>query len=83
MVAVELALRTFISAHMNNSHIRVLSDNQGVVATLRKQCSRGREQNLILRTIIGLMQKENIWVDCVWIPTDENIADAPSRGRFP
>ena len=48
MVAVELAVRTLVTARFTNCHIRVQSDNQGVVGALKAGRSRGTQQNLIL-----------------------------------
>jgi hypothetical protein len=83
MVAVELAVRTLISGGHSNSHIILHSDNQGVVGSIRSGRSRNSEQNLILRKIVSLFQDEGIWLTTKWIPSNENIADDPSRGRFP
>ncbi|KAJ3817174.1 hypothetical protein F5880DRAFT_1493355 [Lentinula raphanica] len=83
MVAVEMCLRTLVASCMANIKVIIRSDNMGVVGALKKNCSRGSEQNYILGKIIGLMQAHTIWVDCVWISTHDNPADAPSRGCFP
>ncbi|KAF8828457.1 hypothetical protein HHX47_DHR3000091 [Lentinula edodes] len=83
MVAVELAVRTLVSTGIRDARVVVRSDNEGVVGALRKGCSRGSEQNLILRNIIELMQAHHIWVECNWVSTHENPADGPSRGVFP
>lgn len=83
MVAVELMIRTLVSSGFRKVSVRLKSDNGGVVGALKKGCSRGSEINLILRKIIELMQEFEIWIECVWISTHENPADAPSRGEFP
>ena len=83
MVAVELAVRTLVTARFTNCHIRVQSDNQGVVGALKAGRSRGTQQNLILREIVKIIQEHNLWISTLWIPTAENPADNPSRGIFP
>ncbi|GAW03118.1 reverse transcriptase ribonuclease [Lentinula edodes] len=83
MVAIELAIRTLISTGRSGLRIRIYSDNKGVVGALHRGCSRGPQQNLILRKIVELMQKHNIWVEPKWVSTHDNIADAPSRAHFP
>ncbi|KAH7873639.1 uncharacterized protein C8R40DRAFT_1000509, partial [Lentinula edodes] len=83
MVAIELAIRTLISTGRSGLRIRIYSDNKGVVGALHRSCSRGPQQNLILRKIVELMQKHNIWVEPEWVLTHDNIADAPSRAHFP
>ena len=83
MVAVELAIRTLIAGKFRNCHVRIQSDNQGVVGALRAGRSRGTNQNMILREIVKLMQDNDLWVSTIWVPTLENPADGPSRGSFP
>lgn len=82
MVAIELAIRTLKAAGFSGSHIRLLSDNQGVIGGLRAGRSRGKQQNAILRRIVSLMQDYDIWLTIEYVATKENIADAPSRGEF-
>jgi hypothetical protein len=83
MVAVELAIRTLVTAKFTNCHIIVRSDNKGMVGALQAGCSRGTQQNSILREIVKLIQDNDLWISTIWIPTLENPADGPSRGSFP
>ena len=83
MVAVELAVRTLIAGKFHKCHVIIRSDNQGVVGALKSGRSQGSQQNMILREIVKLIQDNNIWISCTWIPTAENLADGPSRGMFP
>lgn len=83
MVAVELAVRTLITAKFEDCHIVIRSDNKGVVGALAAGRSRGTQQNAILRQIVRLLQDHTVWVSTVWIATLENPADGPSRGVFP
>ena len=83
MVAVELAVRTLVTAKYTNCHVIVRSDNMGVTGALAAGCSRGTRQNAILREIVRLIQENDIWVSTVWISTQSNPADGPSRGVFP
>jgi hypothetical protein len=82
MVAIELAIRTLVTAKFANVHIIVRSDNQGVVGALTAGRSRGFQQNAILHEIVRLIQEHNLWISSIWIPTSENLADSPSRGVF-
>jgi hypothetical protein len=82
MVAIELAIRTLLTAKFRDCHIIVRSDNQGVVGALKSGRSRGPQQNLILREIVKLIQDHGLWISTVWIPTSENLADMPSRGQL-
>ncbi|KAF5334593.1 hypothetical protein D9758_018436 [Tetrapyrgos nigripes] len=83
MVAVELALLTLITSHVNNTHIRILSDNQGVVGALKAGYSHGPAQNASLCCIVALMQEHSIWITVEWLPSASNLTDEPSRGLFP
>jgi hypothetical protein len=82
MVAVELAVHTLIAGNFRNCHIRVQSDNQGVVGALKAGRSRGTNQNMILHEIVKPIQNHDLWISTTWVPTLENPADGPSRGSF-
>lgn len=82
MVVIELALRTLMAAGYRDCHIRLRSDNQGVVGALKAGYSKGSKQNAILRHIVSLMQSSKIWLSVDWVSTKDNVADAPSRGEF-
>jgi len=83
MVAVKLAVWTLITAKFKECHIIVHSDNRGVVDALKPGRSRGSQQNLVLCKIVKLIQDHELWVLTTWIPSTENPADNPSRGKFP
>ena len=83
MVAVELAIRTLITAKFTNCHVIVRSDNKGVVGALGAGRSRGTQQNMILHEIVKLIQDNDLWISTTWISTVDNPADDPSRGAFP
>ena len=78
MVAIELAICTLLASKIDNCHITIRSDNQGVVGALKAGRSCGMQQNAILREIVKLIQAHDIWISMTWIPTLENITDAPS-----
>ncbi|KAF5384772.1 hypothetical protein D9615_001263 [Tricholomella constricta] len=83
MVAVDLALRAIIASGLRDCHLVVRSDNTGVVGALAAGRSRNSQQNMILRRIVENFQTHSIWLTTKWVSTVDNIADAPSRGRFP
>ena len=83
MVAIELVARTLVTANLRDTHVIVHSDNQGVVSALKAGYSRGIQQNHILREIVRIMQVYGLWLTVEWIPSADNPADDPSRGRFP
>lgn len=83
MIAINLAVKTLITAGYTGCHIILKSDNTGVVGALAAGYSRSTQQNFILRHIVDSFQMHNIWLTIKWVPTDLNIADRPSRGNFP
>ncbi|KAJ7041251.1 hypothetical protein C8F04DRAFT_895019, partial [Mycena alexandri] len=83
MVAVELALRTVIAAGRRKAHLILRSDNQGVIGALAAGKSHGRQENTILQHILRLFYENEIWFSVRYVPSAENLADAPSRGVRP
>lgn len=85
MAVVELAICTFINHRRSKSpaHIRIYSDNEGVVFSVRSKDSKGPQRNAILCEIVKLMQAHDVWVTTEWVSTHNNPADGPSRGVFP
>lgn len=80
MVAVELGLRALVERGYANAHIRMRSDNQGVVGALDAGRSRGVASNRVLQRIVALMLTHDIWLSVDWVASADNPADAPSRG---
>jgi hypothetical protein len=80
MTAVELAIRALVALGHSGQHVRLWSDNAGVVGALKNGCSRNSEQNRCLQRIVTLFTEHRIWPDIEWIATHLNLADKPSRG---
>jgi hypothetical protein len=83
MLAVEMALLTLIAGKFPPATYTIHSDNSGVVGAFGASRSRNPQQNSILCHILILMRDSNIWLDTLWIPSGENLADGPSRGILP
>jgi hypothetical protein len=83
MVAVELAIRTLVTAGYRGAHFALRSDNQGVIGALAAGRSYGMQENAILQRIIRLYEEYDIWLTISYVPTEQNISDGPSRGKFP
>lgn len=83
MVAVELALLSLISAGHSSKHFIVHSDNQGVIGAFRAEMSRSTQQNTVLRRILTLFHELDLWFTMEWVPSEDDVADNPSRGIFP
>lgn len=80
MVAVELGLRALVERGHKDAHIRMRSDNKGVVGALDAGKSRGVEANRVLQRIVALMLAQGIWLSVDWVASKDNPSDAPSRG---
>ncbi|KAF5378110.1 hypothetical protein D9615_007514 [Tricholomella constricta] len=83
MVAVELGLHVAIAAGLRSQSIVVRSDNWGVVRALITGKSKHARQPEIIRNIGALRRRYGIDLIPVWVSTTENLADKPSRGKFP
>ncbi|CUA68220.1 Alpha-mannosidase 2C1 [Rhizoctonia solani] len=80
MIALELALLALAAAGYSNCSIIIHSDNQGVIGAFQTGRSRNTHQNAALQRIQSLALDRNIQVSLIYVHTDENLADAPSRG---
>lgn len=83
MLAIELGLRALVERGYADAHIRMRSDNQGVVGALRAGKSRGVETNRVLQRVVTLMLERSLWLSVDWVASADNPADAPSRGMPP
>nr|GAT51024.1 DNA breaking-rejoining enzyme [Mycena chlorophos] len=82
MVAIEFGLRLAVERGFTDTHFHIRSDNQGVIGALDSGKSRNSEQNRVLRRIVSLLRTHSLWISTTYVPSAENLADAPSRG-FP
>src|SRR6202034_958298 len=80
MVAIELGLLLAVHRGHSDTHFLVKSDNQGVIHAIEGGKSRSYEQNLVLQRITLLLSTHRLWISSLYIPSLENLADAPSRG---
>ena len=64
-------------------HLTVYGDNRGVVEGWWKGCSANKPTNIIFRRILQLSQDCNRTLHTKYVPSAQNPADAPSRGRYP
>jgi hypothetical protein len=85
-VAVELGLHVALSLGFVGvtsgapGNFLVRSDNEGVIAVLRKGRSRSKVTNQILKHIYVLQANSGILLHPIYVPSRLNIADALSRG---
>lgn len=80
MVAVELGLRALIERGYSGVHVKLRSDNKGVVGALDAGKSRSVQSNRVLQRIVACMLDNDIWVSVEWVASEDNPADEPSRG---
>lgn len=82
MVAVEIAIGILVDMLPNGSHVRIHSDNQGVLAALKNQRSRGVPANESLQRQCRLLLNNDFWISGEYIPSAANLADSLSRGHL-
>jgi hypothetical protein len=72
----------FSSRRIHNHHIKVHSDNAGVVGAWKNRSSRNPDQNEILGQILHMLISRQCFMTLVYIRSTDNPADPPSRGLF-
>jgi hypothetical protein len=82
VVASTLALRWVIrQAQFHTTRVVMLSDSQVAVGCLAKGRSSAASLVRHLRRFAGLALSGDVQVFLVWVPTEDNPSDGPSRGR--
>ena len=83
IVAIELGLLFAIHNGYSDIHFLIKSDNQGVIFAIEGGKSRSPEQNSVLQRITLLLSQHKLWISSCYVPSVDNLADAPSRGIPP
>ena len=83
IVAIELTLTTVIDKGIKAASVLFWSDNQGVIGAIKAGRSRNDQQNLVLQRISERAAQHDIHLHVEYIATNDNPADAPSRGVYP
>ena len=82
LIAAILALRWMgQQSRFFGRRVLLLCDSTVVVGALAKGRSSARALQALLRRFAGLSLSFNITVSLIWVSTDINPADGPSRGR--
>ena len=68
---------------LRNRDLWVLVDNTAAESILRRGSSAHEDLNMIVGSFWLLACRQNLRVDVLRVPTKENPADPPSRGRAP
>ena len=82
-IGFELLTICVYSLSGRGDHIVVYGDNRGVVEGWWKRCSANRPTNHVFRRILQLLEDHDRSVHTRYVPSADNPADAPSRGRYP
>jgi hypothetical protein len=80
MLAIELGLRTVISAGFRDMHFLAKSDNTGVIGSLANGKAYNLAHNRVLQRIVALMRSHGLWITSEYVPSADNIADKPLQG---
>jgi hypothetical protein len=83
IVAIECGLRLATHLGYSNIHFQVKSDNTGVIGAIKGGRSRNPAHNKVLQRITALLRTHSLWISSLYVPSEHNIADKPSRGIPP
>jgi len=72
----------FSSRKLRNHHIKAYSDNSGVVGAWKNRSSTNAAQNEVLGRILRILISRRCFLTLEYIRSEDNPADAPSRGVF-
>ena len=79
----ELLVLSLLSTSHEGDHLTVYGDNRGVVEGWWNKSSHNKPTNRIFRRILELSESCDRTIHTRYVPSAENPADAPSRGRYP
>ena len=83
MLAIYYSVRAF-REHLNNSHVKIYSDNYTAVSAINKMgTSQSKNCNIMAKVIWELSRKHGIWITCAHVPGVQNVeADKESRKPY-
>ena len=82
-VGFEFLVYTLSTVLEPGEHFRVYGDNRGVVEEWWKGRSRNKRTNEVFRRIHTFLRDRNCTVITRYVPSKDNPADDPSRGKYP
>ena len=82
-IGFELLVISICQRSKEGDHIVVYGDNRGVVEGWWKKCSANKPTNHVFRRIIQLSEDRRRSIYTRYVPSAQNPADAPSRGKYP
>jgi hypothetical protein len=81
-IAVELAALWIADAGICDAHVRVYSDNTGVIGALLRGRSRSVPRNQSIRRISHILAPINVTIDSQYVASASNKSDPFSRGEL-
>jgi hypothetical protein len=81
-IAVELAALWIADAGICDSHVRISSDNTGVIGALSRGRSRSVPRNQAIRRISHTLAPINVTIDSFYVASASNRSDPISRGEL-
>jgi len=82
-VAFEFLVQTLLTINKSSTPLTVYGDNQGVIEAWRKGRSRNKPTNSSFKRIHAFLASPPRRVFAKYIPSGDNPADGPSRGKYP
>ena len=82
-IGFELLVIALCAVSSSGEHITVYGDNRGVVEGWWKRSSANKPTNRVFRRILELSESSDRTIYTRYVPSANNPADAPSRGRYP
>jgi hypothetical protein len=81
-IAVELAALWIADAGICDAHVRISSDNTGVIGALSRGRSRSVPRNQAIRRISHTLAPINVTIDSFYVASASNRSDPISRGEL-
>ncbi len=82
-ISFELLVVCLCALSGEGEHIKVYGDNRGVVEGWWKGSSTNKPTNHVFRRILWISESRNRTIHTRYVPSAQNPADTPSRGRYP
>ncbi|KAE8251362.1 hypothetical protein A4X03_0g6380 [Tilletia caries] len=82
-LALELAILTLVAMGIHDTGVVVRTDNTAVFGAFKKGRMEASEPDKILSRVASIEQEHGLRIDLLWVASEDNTADGPSRGITP